>query len=272
MTHGLLELTLLGWSLRAVLSVFYLSGLLGTVVEMVYCAIKWGVLECRNGVVHMPFGPIYGLAGTAMTLVLTPLIGHLLVAFPVAIMVGTTVEYVAGLVLQRLDLRFWDYSDEPFNLQGLICPRYAVAWGGLGVLLVLTMQDALGWLDATVPAGVADPFLAVLTVGYLVCAVLTVPALIRLDRRVANLQAERDGGALPYDLELPGWRLVDALVTERTLVYTYPHLDRVIDYCALTGCREYRIALTSTARARAAEWRGPRPSSSLPALPTERMA
>lgn len=73
MTDDLLEATLLGWSVRSVLWTFFLSGLLGTVIETIYCAAKWGVLECRNGVVHMPFGPIYGLAGTAMTLALTPL-------------------------------------------------------------------------------------------------------------------------------------------------------------------------------------------------------
>ena len=270
MTDDLLEATLLGWSVRSVLWTFFLSGLLGTVIETIYCAAKWGVLECRNGVVHMPFGPIYGLAGTAMTLALTPLMGHLILAFLAAIVVGTAVEYVAGRFLQRLHLRFWDYSDEPFNLRGLICLRYAVAWGGLGVLLVLTMRESLDWIDAVVPRAPADAFLTVLLLAYLLCAALTVPALVRLDRRVVNLRAERDGGAPPYDLAAPGWRLVDTLVTERTLVYTYPHLDRVIEYCDLTGCREYRIALTPTARARAAEWRGPRPSSSLPALPAGR--
>ena len=51
----------------------------------------------------------------------------------------TIIEFVSGLLLNRLlRLDVWDYSDQPFNLLGQICPLFFLLWIPLcaaGILL-----------------------------------------------------------------------------------------------------------------------------------------
>ena len=50
----------------------------------------------------------------------------------------TTAEYVVGCTVNRhFRLRVWDYSHEFGNVQGQICPKYAVLWTLLAAPIML---------------------------------------------------------------------------------------------------------------------------------------
>lgn len=53
----------------------------------------------------------------------------------------TTVEFVAGAVLNiALGLAVWDYSSQPLNFMGQICPLFSAAWTALSFPAVLIFQ------------------------------------------------------------------------------------------------------------------------------------
>ena len=63
----------------------------------------------------------------------------------------TVIEYIAGIVSYKgLHVRLWDYSEEWGNIQGVICPKFSLFWGLLGVayyyLIHPNILDALDWL------------------------------------------------------------------------------------------------------------------------------
>lgn len=64
----------------------------------------------------------------------------------------TAVEYAAGILgLRLLNLRLWDYSGQWGNLQGIICPKFSLAWAALGALYYFLVHPhilgALEWLS-----------------------------------------------------------------------------------------------------------------------------
>lgn len=64
----------------------------------------------------------------------------------------TLIEYLAGILsLKLFHLRLWDYSDEWGNVQGIICPKFSLAWAALGgayyFLVDPYILDALAWLS-----------------------------------------------------------------------------------------------------------------------------
>ncbi|MGN0986005.1 MAG: putative ABC transporter permease [Candidatus Enterenecus sp.] len=71
------------------------------------------------------------------------------VLFLVMAIAMTAIEYIAGvLALRVLKVRLWDYSDEWANLQGIICPKFSLAWAVLGaVYYFLLHPHVLKWLD-----------------------------------------------------------------------------------------------------------------------------
>lgn len=64
----------------------------------------------------------------------------------------TAVEYVAGLIsLKIMKVRLWDYRKEWGNIQGIICPKFSLAWAVLGAVYYFAVHphilDALAWLS-----------------------------------------------------------------------------------------------------------------------------
>ena len=46
----------------------------------------------------------------------------------------TAIEYIAGIIaLKGFHVVLWDYSNEWGNIQGIICPKFSLFWGLLGV-------------------------------------------------------------------------------------------------------------------------------------------
>ena len=64
----------------------------------------------------------------------------------------TLIEYIAGLIFIRgMKVRLWDYSREKFNFQGIICPKFSMAWGILGCFYYFVINpyviDWVVWLS-----------------------------------------------------------------------------------------------------------------------------
>ncbi len=53
----------------------------------------------------------------------------------------TVIEYIAGLIfIKGMKIKLWDYSNEPFNLQGIICLRFSIIWTVLAAAYYFLLQ------------------------------------------------------------------------------------------------------------------------------------
>ena len=49
----------------------------------------------------------------------------------------TTVEFIVGCIVNLwLKKRVWDYSSQPFNIAGQICPSFSFVWGILSFIFI----------------------------------------------------------------------------------------------------------------------------------------
>ena len=47
----------------------------------------------------------------------------------------TAIELIFGVIFNIIyDMKIWDYSDQPLNLLGQICPLFSLIWGGLALV------------------------------------------------------------------------------------------------------------------------------------------
>ncbi len=52
------------------------------------------------------------------------------------VIAATILEYITGYVMERLfKVKYWDYSNQRFNLDGYICLSSSIAWGFLTILM-----------------------------------------------------------------------------------------------------------------------------------------
>ena len=123
---------------------FFCYSLLGFFLELVYARATHSGKPDRKCLLFLPLCPVYGLGG-ALILALPPVIlkNPLLLSL-CAIPAATAAEYTAALFYERAwTVRFWDYSDLPFQLHGRVCLKFSIFWSLIALFVVYFLHPFL---------------------------------------------------------------------------------------------------------------------------------
>lgn len=122
---------------------FILFSIIGYVVEMITCAIIDKKIANR-GFMCGPIIPIYGVGSLVIAYGLKPFANsykYVGIVIFLGIVVASIVEYITSYILEKIfHNKWWDYSNEKFNIKGRICLRNAILFG-IGTPLVLYFID-----------------------------------------------------------------------------------------------------------------------------------
>ena len=112
---------------------FWIASILGWIMEVIICSFSERKLVNRGFLIG-PYCPIYGF-GALIMLTLSPFKNNLVVCFVMALVLCSVLEYLASFIMEKLfQIRWWDYSNDAFNINGRICLRNAIGFGALGVI------------------------------------------------------------------------------------------------------------------------------------------
>lgn len=115
---------------------FFIYSFIGWVLETIYAFLVLGHFV-KRGFLIGPICPIYGFGAVLLILLLKNCKGKPLSQFLIAGFGFTVFEYVVSYMLEVVfGLRWWDYSEDLFNLQGRVSLAYSIIWGALGILLI----------------------------------------------------------------------------------------------------------------------------------------
>ena len=168
-----------------------------------YCFCGW-VWECcyvslcqrhwvNRGFLHGPLLPIYGSGAILILLATIPVAEDLRLVWLFGMIAATALEYVTGAVMERVfKVRYWDYSNQKFNLNGHICLSSSIAWGFFSILLVRFIHPPIAHLLARVPALCVDPLAHALTVVFTVDVVRSVQAALDLRDLLSRAMEENE--------------------------------------------------------------------------------
>lgn len=129
--------TILGFTVWRILAYFVVYSFLGFVIETFYGMLTKGVIESRQSFLYGPFCGIYGLGAVVMILFLQFFNKNNNHLFFGGFFIGSIVEYLVSLVGELiLNVKWWDYSDMPFNIGGRVCIFFSIFWGLLAIYLM----------------------------------------------------------------------------------------------------------------------------------------
>lgn len=181
-----------GMSFYKLALVFIIGSFAGVVVETLWCLLRHGYIESRNGVLWGPFSPLYGLGAVALTLALYRFRNRgKWLSFVGGFVVGTVVEYVCSWWQEwAFGSKSWDYSAMPFNLNGRVCLLYSLFWGVLGVLWIKDIYPRMSKWIIRLPHRPGIVLTWVLTVFMIVNCAVSGLAVLRWSERVQGLPPE----------------------------------------------------------------------------------
>lgn len=143
---------------------FFMGSVSGWVIELIFRRFFSSANPERRwinpGVCMGPYIPLYGIGLCALYLIVS-LEGHFTLGsvfwtrallFAAGAISMTVIEYIAGLLcLKVLHVRLWDYSSQPGNIQGLICPKFSLCWAVLVAVYYFAIHpyilDSIDWLS-----------------------------------------------------------------------------------------------------------------------------
>lgn len=165
--------------------VFFIYAFLGWCTEVSYAATKTGKFVNR-GFLNGPWCPIYGFGVVIVLAFLEPLKDNLFLLFLGSVVLTSALEWLTGFLLEKLFAqRWWDYSNEPFNLSGYICLRFSLAWGFACLFVVKLLHPTVLLLIRLIPHLVGLVLLGILMVVMAIDLAATVSAIAKLNRRLA---------------------------------------------------------------------------------------
>lgn len=199
---------------------FIAYSFLGWCVETTYCCIcerRW----VARGFLYGPICPIYGVGVLLMILFFAPLAGNLVVFYVTATVVMSAWEYLVGWFLETTThIKYWDYSDKPFNLKGRVCLQISLCWGVLSYITIFWIHPQVAALFARIPiwlryslAGSVVTLLLVDTVTTIRHLALTASLMAKLEAagQELKLQSSLARAEVSERLEGIGDRLEDAV-------------------------------------------------------------
>ena len=167
--------------------IFIIYAFLGWCTEVSYAALVTGKFVNR-GFLNGPVCPVYGFGVVIVLAGLAPLEENLLLLFLGSVALTSSLEWLTGFVLEKLfHQRWWDYSDQPFNLSGYICLRFSIAWGFACLFVVKLLHPTVLLLIRLVPKTLGVILLALLGAVMAVDLAATVSTIIKLNRRLEQI-------------------------------------------------------------------------------------
>ena len=201
--------------------IFFVYSLIGWCGEAAMAAVRRHKFVNR-GFVSGPLCPVYGAGAAAVAVFLPELHDRLFFLFLGGMIVTTFVEYLTGRLLELIFHRkWWDYSDEKFNLDGYVCLKNSAIWGLCSVLMICFFDPLLCRLIDLIPRLAGNILLWILGVLLVIDAVGSGIAVLGLKKKQSRITQ------ITEELHKTSKLLENALTTriQRRMVSAFPNIE-----------------------------------------------
>lgn len=154
---------------KRILAYFIIYSFLGFIIETIFGMLTKGVIESRQSCLYGPFCCIYGLGAAVMIPGLQKFKKKNWTLFLAGAIEGSIVEYVISWLGEIVfHIKWWDYSNMPFDINGRICLLFTIFWGILALVLMRLINPYIEKFIDKIP----KKLFSVLTIGGTILLVL----------------------------------------------------------------------------------------------------
>ena len=166
---------------------FYIYCFFGWIFESAYVSLKKRKFVNR-GFLRLPMLPLYGTGAVMMLWVSLPVKDNLFLVYISGVIAATLLEYVTGYVMERLfKMKYWDYSNQKFQLHGYICLGTSLTWGFLTLFLTEIIHEPIAKWVLSWPLALEAILLIAITIIFAMDVVQSVKNALDLGRALESI-------------------------------------------------------------------------------------
>lgn len=171
----------------SLITYFIIYSFLGWVMESIFRSIAEKKI-INSGFLYGPFCPIYGIGAIIMFLFLNGFKENIILLFIISFVVLSIWEYLVGWLLEIVfHTKYWDYSDNKYNIQGRLCLMNSLFWGVLGVVFIRIIHPFVIDVLSNVDKDVVNISTLIIGVYILIDAIVTIVKVKKIDIRLSML-------------------------------------------------------------------------------------
>lgn len=175
------------FSFSEIALLFFIYSFLGWCVEVAFVAVTAGKVTNR-GFLNGPVCPIYGCGMIGVLLALLPVEKNVWLLFLGGMVICSAVELFGGWILDKIfHMRWWDYSDEKFNIGGYVCLAFSFMWGMAVVFAVKFVHHPIMAVVKKIPFQIQVIIVVVCGVVFVVDMIVTLKNLIGINKSLGQL-------------------------------------------------------------------------------------
>ena len=166
---------------------FVVYSFLGWICETTYCAII-DKKYVNRGFLKGPFCPIYGVGALMVIIILNPVTDNIILLFFSGIIFTSILEYITGFLLEVVfNLKWWDYSDYKFNIQGRVCLLNSILFGILSVITVNFINPVITKLITSISVSYSIWIYVILIIFFVLDTITTVSKVLQLGGKLQEM-------------------------------------------------------------------------------------
>lgn len=208
---------------------FWIFSVFGWIMEEIVCSISEKKIVNRGFLIG-PYCPIYGFGGLIM-IFLIPYKNEPLICFILAAVLCSVLEYITSYIMEKIyKVRFWDYSNDSFNINGRICLRNSIAFGLLGLISVsYIIPFFLNLLSKYTPFQLYLLFIIVFIMT-LIDIIISCNIMNNIKRTIdVNLEKFKNNDATNEIKKLVSKNLRDSKIFEKRIIKSFKNIQKELD-------------------------------------------
>lgn len=228
--------TIFGVSIWRIFAYFIIYSVIGYIIETVFGMVTKGVWESRQSFLYGPFCAIYGLGAVVMILSLKYFNKNCNTLFIGGFIVGSIVEYIVSWYGDIfLNVKWWDYSNMPLNINGRICVFFSFFWGFLAIYLMTHANPRVDRLIDAIKSKISIKKLKTITTIVIIfmmvdCIItgiaiklFTIRKVHEYDLKVSNKQEVEEAYNAIYQDEVLN-KFIMNWAGDKKMIMTFPNL------------------------------------------------
>ena len=170
---------------------FLIYSFLGWLLESIYKTI-YAKRFINSGFLIGPVCPIYGIGALIMYVSLSGYNNNALHVFVIGFVVLSIWEYIVAWALEKIfNTKYWDYSNNKFNIDGRVCLLNSIFWGVLGVLFIYFIHPFIQEKIVIINDMVLISLTALFTVLTMVDSIISIIKLTNITKKLEDIKKIR---------------------------------------------------------------------------------
>ena len=169
---------------------FLIYSFLGWLMEISFTLYKDKTLVNR-GFLMGPYCPIYGCGCILIILLLKRYLNDFIALFIMSMVICSILEYLTSYIMEKLfKARWWDYSNQKFNLNGRTCLLNTFLFGVLALVLIYIVNPPLLSLIDKINKNTLNIISVICLVIFLIDLVISTKVILNLKDKISQVKSD----------------------------------------------------------------------------------